>query len=97
MRWVAIFDDTVEMNEVRVIHEPAHLDYLRKHEGEIVIAGGLRDEPGGLFCGGLWVMEVQSRMRAVELVEADPYFLHGLRRYKLHVWGKAFADKVVVL
>ncbi len=97
MRWVAIFDDTVEMNGVRAIHEPAHMEYLRKHEAEIVIAGGLRDEPGGLFCGGLWVMEVQSRQRAVELVEADPYFLHRARRYRLQIWGKAFAEKEVIL
>ena len=97
MRWVAIFDDTVEMNAVRAIHESEHMEYLRNYETEIVIAGGLRDEPGGLFCGGLWVMEVQSRQRAVELVEADPYFLHGARQYRLQVWGKAFADKKVVL
>ena len=97
MRWIAIFDDNVDMNAVRAVHEPAHMEYLRQHEAEIVIAGGLRDEPGGLFCGGLWVMEVASRQRALELVEADPYFVQGARKYRLHVWGKAFADKTVIL
>ena len=42
-------------------------------------------------------MEVNSRQRALELIEADPYFVHSARKYRLHVWGKAFADKKVVL
>lgn len=97
MRWVALFEDTPQMLQVRQDHEAAHFEYLRAHEGEIVIAGGLRDIPAGPFVGGLWVLEVPSRQRAVELVERDPYFVHGVRSYKLHVWGKAFAERRVVL
>jgi uncharacterized protein len=85
------------MQKVREAHEPAHLAYLRAHEAEIVVAGGLRDEPAGTFVGGLWVLEVSSRERAVELVERDPYFVHGVRRYRLHVWGKALPERQVVL
>lgn len=55
-----------------------------------VIAGGLRASPGDWYCGGLWVMEVESREEAVKLVEADPYFRMGLRKsYPPLVWGKA--------
>jgi uncharacterized protein len=97
VRWIALFDDPPGMLAVRRAHEPAHLAYLAAHEGEILLAGGLRDQPGGAFTGGLWVMEVASRERAVELIEADPYFLHGSRPYRLQVWGKAFADKEVRL
>jgi uncharacterized protein len=97
MRWVTIFDDTAAMVAVRALHEAAHLAYLREFDAEILIAGGLRDAPGGPFVGGLWVLDVVSRDRAVELVEHDPYFVHGARRYRLQVWGKAIADKEVLL
>jgi uncharacterized protein len=97
MRWIALFEDNADMLHVRERHEAAHLAYLADFEREILIAGGLRDVPGGPFIGGLWVMEVASRDRAVQLVERDPYFIHGGRRYRLHVWGKALAEKQVTL
>jgi uncharacterized protein len=97
MRWVAIFEDTADMLQVRASHEAEHLAYLRAFESEILIAGGLRDAHGGPFVGGLWVLDVSSGERALELVEQDPYFIHGARSYALHVWGKALPDKQVVL
>ena len=97
MRWVAILKDTEQMLQVREAHEPAHFVYLAANASEIVLAGGLRNAPAGSFVGGLWVLEVPSRERAVELVERDPYFVHGVRSYRLHVWGKAFPEKQVVL
>jgi uncharacterized protein len=97
MRWIALFEDTADMLHVRRSHEAAHLEYLATFEREILIAGGLRDVPGGPFVGGLWVMEVLSRDRAIQLVERDPYFIHGGRRYRLAVWGKALANKTVLL
>jgi uncharacterized protein len=97
MRWIALFEDSADMLHVRKRHQAAHLEYLVAFEREIIIAGGLRDDPAGPFVGGLWVLEVSSRDRAVKLVERDPYFIHGGRRYRLHVWGKALAGKQVLL
>jgi len=97
MRWIAIFDDKPGMLEVRQQGEPLHLAYLRAHENEILIAGGLREAPDGGFVGGLWVLEVASKERAAELVENDPYFVPQHRSYRLLTWGKALADKQVVL
>lgn len=97
MRWIAIFDDKPGMLAVRQEREPRHLAYLREHENEILIAGGLREAPGASFVGGLWVLEVASKDRAVELVENDPYFVPEHRGYRLLTWGKALADKQVVL
>lgn len=95
-RWVVMFDDQPEMLDVRREREPLHLAYLERHASEILIAGGLREAPGATFVGGLWVLEVASRERAVELIENDPYFVPALRRYRLLVWGKAL-DRVVTL
>lgn len=97
MRWIALFTDTPEMLEVRKEREPLHLEYLREHESEILIAGGCREAPGGAFVGGLWVLEVTSRKRALELIENDPYFVATYRSYRLLTWGKAFADKEIRL
>ena len=88
MRYIAMFEDTGPMAEVRRQIESAHWDHLAQHRDEIKMAGGLRDVPGGAYVGGLWVFEVASRERAVALIEADPYFQVHPRPYRLHVWGK---------
>ena len=96
-RWVAIFDDEPGMLEVRREREPLHLAYLDLYKAEIQMAGGLREAPGADFVGGLWVLDVVSRERAVELIENDPYFVPSLRRYRLLAWGTAFPGRVVGL
>ena len=98
MRWVAIFDDNEGLESVRREHSASHFDYLSANRGKIVIAGGLRPAPGDWYCGGLWVLEVDSRDEAVRLIEQDPYFQLGLRKgYRLLVWGKAPCYSTVVL
>ena len=89
MRFVVIFEEGQEMALVRASSEPAHLAFLEAHREEIPMAGGLRDEHGGRYVGGLWVFEVESRERAVALIERDPYFLANPRKYRLLAWGKA--------
>ena len=96
MRLMAVFEEPASMAEARH-HEQAHFDYLRQHVDEILIAGGLRDIPGGGFVGGMWIFEVSSRERAVELIEGDPYFKHSQRKYRLCVWGKALPEVQAVL
>jgi hypothetical protein len=97
LRLVVIFDDTPGMAEVRARLEPAHLAFLEAHRGEIKQAGGLRNEPGGAYVGGLWVFEVASKARAVELIEADPYQQAHARPYRLLVWGKALPQYEVLM
>lgn len=97
MRWVAVFEDTPAMIEIRRMREADHLKYLDRHREEILVAGGLRDAPGRAFVGGLWVLEVDSQERAIELVENDPYFVRPHRSYRLLVWGKALPEREVLL
>jgi uncharacterized protein YciI len=97
MRYVAIFDDAPEMLAVRREREALHFEYLRAHRSEILIAGGLREEVGGAFVGGMWVFEVESKERAVALIENDPYFVPACRTYRLLVWGKALPELAVLL
>jgi uncharacterized protein YciI len=61
------------------------------------MAGGLRNQHGGPYVGGLWVFEVQSRERAVALIEQDPYYRANPRKYRLLAWGKALPQYDVVM
>ncbi|MCE2970420.1 MAG: YciI family protein [Burkholderiales bacterium] len=97
MRYVVIFEDSPAMRAVREQHEPAHLAYLEANRDEIPMAGGLRGEHGGVYVGGLWVFEVASKARAVELIEADPYFVACPRAYRLLAWGKALPHRFATL
>jgi len=97
MRFVVIFEDNPGMVAVRSTVEPAHLAFLEANRLEIPMAGGLRAEHGGAYTGGLWVFEVASKERAVELIEGDPYFLACPRKYRLLAWGKALPHHQVTL
>jgi uncharacterized protein len=97
MRLIVIFDDEPAMAEVRARLEPAHLAFLEEHRAEIPMAGGLRDEPGGPYAGGLWVFDVESKARAIQLIEDDPYFKAHRRPYRLLVWGKALPQYKVTM
>ncbi|MGL4576758.1 MAG: YciI family protein [Burkholderiaceae bacterium] len=98
MRYVVIFEDSAEMAAVRAAHEPAHLQYLDAHRDEIPMAGGLRDEHGAaVYAGGLWVFDVPSKQRAVDLIQADPYYQAHPRLYRLLAWGKALPQYQVLM
>lgn len=97
MRWIAIFSDTPEMLAIRKERGDMHLAYLRAYTDEILIAGGCREGPEEPFVGGLWVMEVPSRERAMQLVEADPYWVPAHRSVRLLTWGKGLEDHMVTL
>ena len=97
MRWIAIFSDTPEMLAIRQQRGDFHLAYLRAHTDEILIAGGCREGPEEPFVGGLWVMDVPSRERAMQLVEADPYWVPAHRSVRLLTWGKGLEDHMVTL
>ena len=96
-RWIAIFTDTPSMLEVRAQYGLKHVEYLDQYRDEIILAGGCRLSPESDYMGGLWILEVKDRARAVELVEQDPYFIRGARHYELRTWGKAFPERQVTL
>jgi uncharacterized protein YciI len=97
MRFVVVFEDSPKMVEVRRSREPDHLKFLEEHHAEIRMAGGLREEHGGSYVGGLWVFEVESRSRAIELIEQDPYYIACPREYRLLARGKALPHLQVTM
>jgi uncharacterized protein YciI len=97
MRLVVMFEEGNDMGPVRERLELDHLAFLERHRDEIPMAGGLRREHGGPYVGGMWVFEVETRARAVELIEQDPYYRIHPRKYRLLVWGKALPDYQVLM
>ena len=88
-RWVAIFEDDENAKAVREKHTKDHLAYLSTNKSKIILAGGLRPEPGGPFEGGLWILEVADRTAAMACVEGDPFFQKGLRKSaRVYAWVK---------
>src|SRR5262249_52793475 len=99
-RWVAIFEDDPAGAWIRQQHQGDHFAYLDQHRDEILLAGGLRPNLGGWYCGGLWVMEVGvggglwggeggAGGEAVRLGEDDPYSRRGRGKgYRLCVGGR---------
>lgn len=97
MRWIVLFEDTPEMMEHRTQNRPRHVAYVNENKSEIVIGGGLKEEPEGIFVGGMWILDVSSRERAIELIENDPYYNPAYRKYKLLLWGKILPDVPAIL
>ena len=97
MRWVVLFDDAPEMMEHRKKNKQQHVDYIKGNKTEIMIGGGFKEEQEGIFVGGMWVLNVSCRERAIELVENDPYFNAAYRKYRLLLWGKVLEDEEVLL
>jgi alpha-N-acetylglucosamine transferase len=64
-----------------IMHEP---DFTAAFTTECC-NGGARGKLGG----GMWVFEVASRERAIELIESDPYYKARPRAFRLLAWGQA--------
>jgi len=63
---------------------PAHLEYMIGLEKRgLVFASGPLSEPGAAPAGyGLTVLRAKDVVEARAIAEAEPFFVHGLRRLK---------------
>ena len=74
------FEDEPDKQSVREEHQQSHHDYLRQCGERIVNAGVLHREGTATAVGGLWLVRGSSELDVRALIEADPLFVHGLRR-----------------
>ena len=79
------FEDDPTKQSVRDEYQQGHRGYLQQCGERIVNAGVLHREGGNAPLGGLWLVRGASELDVRALIEADPFFAHGLRR-TIRVW-----------
>ncbi len=79
MRFIALLEDRPNTAEIRAANTAAHEEFLRRHKGTIVMAGGLRETPDGAPLGGLWLFEAESREAVEAIIAEDPYMKVDMR------------------
>ncbi|KQP23442.1 YciI family protein [Pseudorhodoferax sp. Leaf267] len=70
-----------------------HVDYVTRNAGRIIASGGLFPDDDDFPNGGLIILDVESRAEAVDYIENDPFFLHGIfGAYTIQRWKKFVFD-----
>ena len=97
MLFAVVFHDRPGQGVLRAEHLQAHIDWLADHQAMVRVAGSLREEPGQVPKGGLWIVEAPSKDAVVQLMQTDPFWTCGLRQSVevLH-WSKALDQQVLV-
>lgn len=90
MRFAAMFFDDLNPGRLAADLTKQHFDYLREHSNQITLAGGLKADVAGSFCGSLWVIEAADLAEARRLADNDPYCVAGLRPdRRVFIWNHA--------
>ena len=64
--------------QTRLDNRPAHVEYLKKFQGQHVCTGPLLSDDGQGMVGSLLVMEFADRRAAEDFAASDPYARAGL-------------------
>jgi uncharacterized protein len=96
MLFVVRFTDRPERLAIRKEFLPAHLEWLKKHEHIVRVAGSLRPETDAAPVGAMWVVEANDKEEIEALLLSDPFWVHGLRQnVEILHWFKAFPEQQV--
>lgn len=97
MLFAVIFTDRPGQGALRSDHLQAHIDWVVANQSQVRVAGSLRDEPGQVPKGGLWIVEAESKEAVHRLMQTDPFWTCGLReRVEVLHWSKALDQRVLV-
>lgn len=93
MLFAVLFTDKPSQGALRAEHLEAHIHWIDQNKEKVLVAGSLRQEPGQVPKGGLWVVEASSKEEIFELMKTDPFYTCGLRQSieVLH-WSKALQN-----
>lgn len=87
--------DAPERAHLRQEHYEAHLAYLETVAPLLLGCGAKLDDDGERASGGIYVVAVDTRDEATELIENDPFYEAGLfDRVDITRWRKAYLDGV---
>jgi uncharacterized protein YciI len=89
MLYVAYCLDKPGQEAVRAEHRPAHLEFLKAHAAQIVIAGPVLSDDGQQAVGSLLILEFENRAEVDRFLKSDPYAKAGLfASVDLRPWRK---------
>lgn len=91
MRYIVLFEDDPKADPgIRARLMADHLAFLA---AERIIAAGPLREPGGRPAGGIWLLDAESPERIEALIQADPFWPTGLRKFwRVLEWNCVYAD-----
>ena len=75
--YLVLCRDGVSGAAVRSAQTASHMAYIESVMDELNVAGPLYDESREQPIGSLYCLHTRSLARAKEIIENDPYFLHG--------------------
>ena len=97
MLFAVLFTDRLDQGALRAKYLQAHIDWVAANQAQVRVAGSLREEPGQVPKGGLWIVEAGSKDAVHQLMHSDPFWTCGLReRVEVLHWSKALDQQVLV-
>jgi uncharacterized protein YciI len=78
MLFVATCHDKPDSAELRAVHRPAHIDYLKAAGERLVLGGPLLAADGQAAIGSLVVVDCADRAAAEAFFAEDPYAKAGM-------------------
>jgi uncharacterized protein YciI len=83
--------DKPNSKDVRMANRPAHIEYLKAKEGQILMGGAMLTEDGEGMLGSLLVIDAEDEAAARAFVDGDPFAKAGLfQSVTVNRWRKAF-------
>lgn len=78
-------------HDLRLEVRDRHLAYLDIHEERLLACGAKLSDDGSFASGGLYLLDVESRIEAESFIKHDPFHEAGLfQRVEVTRWRKAY-------
>lgn len=85
--------DAPERDHVRSEVYQQHLDFLNEKAPLLLACGAKLDDNGERASGGVYLIDVDTRAEAVQLIETDPFYRNNLfEKVEITRWRKAYLD-----
>ena len=98
MKYAVLFEDNDEFAHMRPKFMADHLQFLGDNGDRINAAGPMKDTKTLDPAGGLWIVEADNPEQVQALVEADPFWLTGLRKsIRILEWTQVYVDGVKMI
>lgn len=90
--FIETYDDP-ERAHIRQEVYQEHLDFLEAVAPKLLACGAKLDDEGVKASGGVYLVDVETSAQAEELIQQDPFYIHGLfSNVEITRWRKAYLD-----